>query len=287
MGFFSNNNIMSYRGKEMERLERNLQKLAKGEMDIDCEVALGDDSVRTEREAFIKLNQYILKIKGTINDLAADVKGVSDNINDGNISYKMDASKYSGIYSNVGKDINAAFEAVEEPLTDINNVLGKMAFNDFTLSMGTNYKGSFAKTAGEINDVLKRLLAVQNVAVKISQGDISELENYRKVGKRSENDHLVPALTKMMESIESLINETTALEKAAIEGNLGARGQADKFKGEYVGIINGINKTLDSVVNPMREVKEAMSQIGVGNLKVSLKGSYSGEYEELINSVNT
>lgn len=287
MGLFNKNSIISYQRREIERLEKNLRKMSKGDFDIDSNVTPGDDSVKKERDRFVELNRHILKIKSAICDLTDDVEDMSGKLIDGNLSYKMDPEKYSGLYSNIGRNINTAFAAIEEPINDAKNVLKKTALNDYTLSMNQDYKGDFSILANAINDVQKRLLTLQGVALKISNGDISELDNFRKLGKRSDNDHIVPAFTKMMEAIQALIDETTILENAAIQGNLSVRGQADKFKGEYVAIINGINKTLDSVVNPMREVKEAMTQIGSGNLKVSLKGSYNGEYAELINSVNT
>lgn len=286
MGLFNKSKIIDYQRKEIKRLEKNLQKLSKGDLGIDLEVSEAENSIRGEKDQFVRLNQYILNIKSTINDLTTDIGDMYSNIKDGNLSYQIDLSKYSGLYSKIGKDINASFTAVKEPFVDANNVLEKMALNDFTVSMDTNYKGSFAAMSSDINDVQKRLLAAQNTAVKISQGDISDLENYRKIGKRSENDQLVPAFTKMMEAIQALIDETAVLENAAIQGDLSIRGQVDKFKGEYAGIISGINRTLDSVIKPMREVKEAMAQMGIGNLKVSMNNNYNGEYAVLINSVN-
>lgn len=288
MGFFNNyDRIISYQSKEIERLERNLQKLSRGDFDIDSEVTPGDDSVKAERDHFTRLNQYILMIKSTMNDLMADVEDVSGKIVDGDLSCKMNLSKYTGIYSKIGKNINDAFAAVEEPINDINNVLEKMAVNDFTVAMNSNYKGRFAETSIAINEVQKRLLAAQNTAVKISQGDISDLENYRKIGKRSENDHLVPAFTKMMEAIQALINETAKFAKAAEEGNLSARGDTGKFRGEYANIIGELNRTLEAVAKPMMEVTEVMAQMGIGNLGVAVKGDYKGDYVKLTNGVNS
>lgn len=286
MGLFSKGKIISYQRKEIERFEKNLKKILNGDFDIDSEVSEGDNCVKGEREHFVKLNQYLLKIKGTMNDLATDVGYMSSSMKEGNLDCHMDTSKYSGLYSQMGKDINASFATIVKPINEAGNILEKMALNDFTLHMDTNYKGHFSVISNAINDVQKRLLVAQNVAVKISNGDISELENFQKIGKRSENDHLVPAFISMMETIEALINETTTLADAAVDGDLSVRGQAGKFKGEYIGIINGINKTLDAVVKPMREVTEVMGKMGNGNLNVSVKGNYKGEYSTLVNAVN-
>ena len=133
----------------------------------------------------------------------------------------------------------------------------------------------------------KRLLRLQGVAVKISNGDISELDNFRKLGKRSENDQIAPAFTNMMEAIQKLIDETVVFSEAAENGNLNARGDVERFKGEYGNIIMGFNSTLDAVAKPMKEVIEVMSQIAEGNLSVAIKGNYQGDYAILANTVNS
>jgi len=287
MAFFEKSKIIDYQRKELEKLEKNLQKLSKGDFDIDSEVIAGDDCVKGERERFIRLNQYISKIKSTINNLSEDVSNMQSNMKDGNLDYQMDLSKYSGLYSGIGKDINAAFAVIRGHISDTLDVLGKMAINDYTITMDTNCKGDFYKLASTINEVQTRLLAVQNVCVKISQGDISELEKYRKIGKRSENDHLVPSLIHMMEAIQDLIDIAEKFAVAAEEGNLSARGDVGKFKGEYANVVKGLNNTLDAVTKPIMEVAEVMSQVGIGNLGVKVKGDYKGDYEKLTNGVNS
>ncbi|MDD4347243.1 MAG: methyl-accepting chemotaxis protein [Desulfitobacteriaceae bacterium] len=287
MELFRKSRIINYQKKEIERLERNLKKLANGESDIDLEVSEGDNCVGAERDQFIKMNQYLSKIKESFSSLVKDTENLSSNIKDGNLNYRMDTTRYNGLYSRIGKDINASFETISEPLNKTIHILETMALNDYTLSMDTNYKGDFATMANAINLVKERLLAVENVAVKISQGDISELENYRNIGKRSDNDRLVPALTNMMEAVQALIDATATFVGDAENGNLDARGDAGKFKGEYGNIIRGFNGTLDAVVKPIKEVIEVMSQISVGNLGVTVKGNYKGEFATLANVVNS
>lgn len=286
MGLFKKSRIINYQKEEIGRLERNLKKLSNGEADIDLEVSKGDDRVSAERDQFIKMNQYMSKIKESFNNLGKDTEDLSNNIKEGNLSFRTDTTRYNGLYSKIGKDINVSMETISEPLNKTIHIIETMALNDYTLSMDTNYKGDFAAMSNAINVVQERLLAVQNVATKISQGDISELEKYRKIGKRSDNDHLVPALTNMMEAIQALINETVTLSEAAEDGDLDARGEAGKFKGEFGNVITGINGILDAVVKPMKEVTEVMSQMGIGNLGVTVKGKYKGGYAILTNAVN-
>ena len=222
-----------------------------------------------------------------IRNLTKEVDRITKECINGNIkSAKGYADAFEGGYREIVNGINNMLDAVIEPCSGAIRILKVMALNDFTMSMTDKYKGEFSILANAINDVQKRLLAAQNVAVKMSEGDFSELENLRKIGKRSENDRLVPAFIKMMETIKDLTEEIKVLAHAAAEGNLHARGDAGKFKGEYTSIITGINEVINAAATPLQEVKDVMVQMSQGNLHASVKGSYKGDYLILANSVN-
>ncbi|MDP4094260.1 MAG: methyl-accepting chemotaxis protein [Bacillota bacterium] len=423
MQLFKKSKIINYQNEGIDRLERNLRKLMNGDTNIDLVVPDGGNYVRTERDQFIKLNQYMSKIKESDNKLAKDMEDLSNKIKDGKLESRIDTSEYNGLYAKIGNYINASIEAISGPMNVAGNILGEMANNDFTKemegnykgqllefssnintvrtrllsvedafirvsngdisrleelsevgrrsendklvpamvdmmqtiqnvinevkmiaaeningnivntrghaegfkggykeivvginnileavvkpfseateilkktalndytqSMNTDYKGDFSILANAINDVQKRLLKLQDTAEKISNGDISELENFRQIGKRSENDHIVPAFTSMMESIQALIDITTKFSAAAEDGNLSARADVEKFKGEYGNIVKELNNTLDAVAKPMKEVTEVMSHIGIGDLSLTVKGDYKGDYAILTNAVSS
>ena len=222
-----------------------------------------------------------------IRGLIDEVGKITRECMNGNIkNARGNADAFRGGYKEILEGINNVLDAVTEPCSEAIRILKVMALNDFTMKMSDKYKGDFAALANSINDVQKRLLTVQNVAVKVSQGDISELENLRKVGRRSENDRLAPAFTTMMETIHDLIEEIKMLSHAGAEGNLHVRGDAGKFKGEYANIINGINDIINSAATPLQEIRDVMAKISRGNLNVSVKGNYKGDYLMLADSVN-
>jgi len=261
--------------------------------DVFIRVSNGDTS---QLEGFIKLGKRCendnmipsaINMMQAIRGLINEVENITKECMNGNIqNARGNTDIFKGGYKEIINGINSILDVVMDPIGEAFQVLKVMALNDFTISMSNKYKGDFSTLANSINDVQKRLLAAQNVAVKISQGDISELENFRKIGRRSENDHLVPAFINMMEMIQTLIDETKALAHAAAEGDLHTRGNAGKFKGEYVNIISGINDIINSAATPLQEVKEVMVQMSQGHLNASVKGSYKGDYLILTNSVN-
>lgn len=425
MRMFGNKKLIEYQRKEIERLGRNLKKIANGDFDIDLEITGAGTKFVNENEHYdsLNINCDLLKITDTIKDMTNDTEKLAVNIKQGNTNYRIDTSKYNGQLYEIGNNINHSLDKMTDPLQDALNVLehtekndltismdgsyvgdfltfanrvnsvisriksiqdcfmrvsngdtsllegylkiGKrsendklipagiemmqnirniitdvqeitgeclkgniknargdadkysggykdivtginemmafvskpideavnilsvMANNDFTKIMDTNYQGELLVMANAINDVQKRLISAQNVAMKISEGDISELDNFLKIGSRCENDKLVPSFIKMMDAIQSLMNETDMLSKAAINGNLNVRGNTDKFQGGYANIIKGINDTLDGMVEPTKESIQVMTDMSNGQLNLFMSQNYKGDFAVMSGAVNT
>lgn len=291
MGLFRKDNrkdqIISYQNGEIRRLENNLKRLANGEFDFDLSATEGAERFGSEKEQFTEINQYLSKIKESFGNLDKDIGNLSGNVRDGNFDYRIQTAKYKGLYSNIAGDINTLTEMMEQPLNEAGTVLEKMVLDDYTLKMKSDYKGRTLEFANSINSLNSRLLEIQEIFQEVSEGNTSRLTGLQKIGKRSENDKILPSTINMMQVIQSLIKETEVLSEAAENGDLDARGDAKKFKGEYGNIIKGINGTLDAVIKPMKEVTEVMSEVGTGNLDVTVKGNYKGSYAKLTNSVNS
>lgn len=261
--------------------------------DVFIRVSNGDTSKLEEFEAAGKLSENdnlipsAISMMRAIRGLVEEVEQITKECMAGNIrNARGNADAFKGGYKEILDGINGVLDVVTEPVTEAIKILEVMAVNDYTMTMSSKYKGDFAVLANSINEVRERLLHLQNTAIKIAQGDTSELENYRSIGKRSENDHLIPSFINMMETIKGLIDETNMLANEAAEGNLNVRGNAEKFKGDYVNVINGINSVIDAAATPMQEVKDVMVQISQGKLDVAVKGNYKGDFAVLTESVN-
>lgn len=261
--------------------------------DVMVRVSKGDMSRLSEYKSIGMLSEKdsltpaVITMMETIDNLAAEVKHLVDESVSGNVfNTRGDADKFEGGYREVVSGFNDALDAMTKPLIEIRGILEAMSVNDFTKEISDEYKGDYLSMAKSMKMVEDNLESMQNVAVKISQGDISELETFRKIGKRSENDMLTPAFTDMMESIKKLITEVTEIAESAADGQLDVRGNPDDFKGEYVGIMESINSLLDAVSKPISEVARVMTEISNSNFDTSISGNYNGEFENLVSAVN-
>lgn len=302
----------------VKKLVTAANKIAEGDIDIEIKAAKSMDEIGILNNAF---NDIVLSTKEkadaaqriALGDLNVDIKEKSErdilsksmavvveilrNLNseatmltkaalEGKLDVRGNDKKFEGGYKDIVKGVNDILDAVIAPLREAERVLGRMAVNDYTLEMSDNYKGMLKEFAKSINDVNARLLNVQDVFVKCADGDTSLLEEYKKVGKRSENDKLVPAAISMMGSIQDLIDEANMLANAAVNGDLNVRGDAGKFNGGYKEIIQGMNNTFDAVVEPMQEASLVMQEMAQRNLTLIMNGNYNGKFAEFKEGLN-
>jgi methyl-accepting chemotaxis protein len=83
-----------------------------------------------------------------------------------------------------------------------------------------------------------------------------------------------------------LTSETAALVKAGVDGHLHTRADASIHAGEYKGVIEGINRTLDAVVEPVKEASGVLAKIAAGDLTARVLGDYRGDHARLKEDVN-
>ena len=226
------------------------------------------------------VNATLDAVIGPLNDAAFYM----EQIGKGEIPEKITAD-YNGDFDNLKKSINGCIDGLDG-LQEGKEVLGRMSLNDYTRKVEGRYQGIYREIGESVNAVSGRVNHVIEVLGRLALGDLVDLEELRKVGKRSEGDHLVPTMTLMVETIEALVAETKFLSENAVNGNLSARGNSEKFSGEYGEVVKGINDTLDALLGPVGEARAVLEEMARGNLKTKMEGDYKGDHAELKNALN-
>ena len=208
-----------------------------------------------------------------------------DKISKGDIPPKI-TDNYNGDFNTIKGNLNACIDGLGG-LLETNTVLKRMAINDYTKTVEGTYLGVYAEVARAVNDVHGHILHLTSTVKKVGRGDLEDLSEYKKAGRRSENDELVPSLIAMMENLQSLVSDAEMLTKAAVEGRLSTRADVSKHQGEYRKIVEGVNHTLDAVVGPLKDVGATLDQLAGGDLTAQLTGEYAGDFKKLSDAVNT
>lgn len=205
-------------------------------------------------------------------------------IGNGQIPEKI-TDEYRGDFNNIKNSINACIDGLDG-LVKGKEILRQMSLNDYSSKMEGAYLGIYKDISDSINMVIDRIQNLFNILDEISVGDLGELEELKRIGKRSENDTLVPTLIGMMENIKALVDETSMLSQAAVEGQLSIRGDVDQFEGEFAKVVVGINHTLDVVIAPISEAAAVLEAMEKGNLGVLVTGDYKGDHALIKNALN-
>ncbi len=192
---------------------------------------------------------------------------------------------YGGNFNEIKNNINSCIDGLQG-LAECDNILNRMAVNDNTKGVEGKYVGIYANMAEATNLVRARVLNVTNQLNNISVGDSSQLESLKKIGKRSEQDQLLPAIIRAMENVKLLIEDTEMLAKAGVEGKLDIRADASRHPGEFKKVVEGINDTLDAVIGPLNVAAEYVERISRGDVPQKITDNYNGDFNEIKNNLN-
>ena len=205
-------------------------------------------------------------------------------ISQGEIPPKI-TDDYQGDFNTIKSNLNDCIDGLGG-LVECNAVLNRMAANDHTRKVEGEYVGLFASVSEATNQVRERLLKITEMFTHLSRGDTSDLDVYESMGKRSDEDVIIPAIVGCMQNINRLIEDMTELSTAAVNGDLAKRADVSKHQGGYREIAEGVNDTLDAVVEPLQVAASYVDQISKGGMPAKITAEYKGDFNAIKNNLN-
>ena len=278
--------ITDYQKEAVRVIAGSLMQLAKGDLNLNLTLADGDQFTEDVRANFLEIAESINQVRQAVGALITDANMLSKAGVEGQLAVRADVTKHQGDYRTIIEGVNETLDAVIGPLNVAGQVLEKLSVNDYTVGMATSYQGDFGVFAHSINDLRERLLVFQNVVVHVADGDMTDLDNLKRVGKRSEQDQMVPAFILMMETLQHVIGEAAVIIDAAAQGQLSVRGEAAQFHGSYREIVEGLNHIMDTVVAPITEASAVLERLAQNDLTVRMTGNYAGDFALIKENLN-
>ncbi len=160
-------------------------------------VTQGDLAHTAEVTSGDELGQMLEAMNGMVENLKGAAH-VAERVSEGDLS--VQAKALSGT-DTLGQALVRMVQNLGG-LVEVNKVLHQMSVNDYTTEVKGSYPGIFGEVADSTNLSQERLRHAVAVSRKMAAGDYNaELAELKKLGKRSENDTLVPAYIQVMESI--------------------------------------------------------------------------------------
>jgi methyl-accepting chemotaxis protein len=104
-------------------------------------------------------------------------------------------------------------------------------------------------------------------------------------GGQDEAAAVFGAVTTVKNAVGTMIADANALSAAALQGKLATRADATKHQGEFRAIIEGLNATMNAVVEPINDVKRVMAAVERGDLSQRINADHQGDFGELLANV--
>ena len=177
--------------------------------------------------------------------------------------------------------VMVVLKVVKTSLKNLTEASEKLAVGDVDQTVEIWSNDEIGRLAHSFNLMIENIREQALVAGKIADGDLGI-----KIKAKSEKDILAKSMIQMVVTLQNLVTETEMLTTAAIEGKLDTRGAANTFQGGYKQIVEGINLTLDAVIEPVKEASAVLQEMAKGNLKVRVNGNYQGNHAEIKNRLN-
>ncbi|HNY32854.1 MAG TPA: methyl-accepting chemotaxis protein, partial [Fibrobacteria bacterium] len=300
------------------------EKVAKGETDMDIRVDSTDETgalMQAMKTMVDTLNDLIAQMrhmstehdKGEI-DVQVDAsrfhgafqlmgKGVNDMVNGhiavkkkalacvlsfGNGDFEAPLEKFPGkkVFINetveqVRKNLKALI--ADATMLSVAAVEGKLA----TRADASRHQGDFRKIVQGVNDTLDAVIGPLNVTARyvddIAKGVIPPtiVDNYN-----GDFNIIKANLNAMVKMMSDLLSETNTLVKAAVGGVLSTRANERLFVGGWNELVSGVNKTLDSVLEPINEAAGVLEKVAARDLTARVQGNYQGDHAKIKDSLN-
>ena len=229
------------------------------------------------------VNETLDAVIGPLNVAA----GYVDRISKGDIPERITDS-YNGDFNAIKTNLNTCVDAVNALVADasmlsVAAVEGRLA----TRADASKHGGDFRKIVEGVNETLDAVIGPLNVAAgyvdRISKGDIPEkiTDSYNGDFNAIKNN-----LNVCVEAVNALTADANMLVQAAVDGKLDTRADASKHGGDFGKIVQGVNKTLDAVLDPISEAAAVMAKVAARDLSVRVKGDYKGDLANFKESIN-
>ncbi|MDM7994895.1 MAG: methyl-accepting chemotaxis protein [Acidobacteriota bacterium] len=171
---------------------------------------------------------------------------------------------------------------VGKPLRKITEVCDQLAIGDLDQEVTVRAtKDEIGVLAESMKQIIRSQKDLAEVAMHVANGDLDS-----RIIERSEKDVLSKSMQQVLQSLTGLVDETVALTRSAADGDLQRRGEADKFRGGYRAIVEGINSTLNAVITPINEALAILEKVAERDMTARVTGNYRGDFARIKEVLN-
>jgi len=178
-----------------------------------------------------------------------------DRIGKGDIPERI-TDDYNGDFNEIKNNLNLCIDSVNGLIAEAGMLTNAAKEGQLDVRGDVSkFSGDYAGIVAGVNDTLDAVIGPLNVAAeyidRIGKGDIPERITDDYYGDFNE---IKNNLNLCIDSINGLVGEIHKMTEVTIKGRLDIHGNTDQFSGEYQGIIQGINQTVETLVSHIDKI---------------------------------
>ena len=258
------------------------QSAQKGELSVRSDPSLHEGDYRVIISEF---NSTLDSVIGPLNVAAEYV----DRISKGDIPPVI-TEEYPGDFNELKNNLNTCILAINLLIEDVNHLTDATVRGELsTRADPSRHSGDFRKIVEGVNDTLDSVVGPLNVAAeyvdRIAKGDIPDEITDPYYGDFNE---LKNNLNTCIRSVNLLIEDSGTLTEAAVNGALSTRADPSRHTGDFRKIVEGVNATLDAVIEPVHEAMRVSQIFASGNFSARIDESLrvQGDFIEFKDALN-
>ena len=229
---------------------------------------------------------------GSLDPTYRDIARVEAALAGGDLSARLAVPFGNRRAATLAEAVNQLLDSATAPARDLGAAVQAMASEhargeiDATIP-ADRFKGELHQVAGAINAMVGEHIAVKKKAMAcvqaIGEGDFNApLEHLP--GKNAFINDNIEGLRRNLRAITGEIGQ---LIKASTMGELTRRGEAQRFSGDFAGLIQGINSMLDAILLPIAEGNRVLANVSGGDLREKVDIACEGDHQRMKNAINT
>ncbi|GFO60864.1 hypothetical protein GMST_31890 [Geomonas silvestris] len=195
---------------------------------------------------------------------------------------------YKGQYNIIKINLNNMVKMMNDLLAETDKII--VAAADGQLDQRANaalFVGGWNKLVAGVNDtvsnIVNPLMVTADYVDQVAKGIIppaivTEYKGQYNVIKINLNN--------MVMMMNNLLSQTDILIRAAADGQLDQRADAELFVGGWNKLVAGVNDTVSNIVNPLMVTADYVDRISKGDIPPAITAEYRGQYNIIKTNLN-
>lgn len=231
----------------------------------------------------VYINIAIEDLRKSLRGINGEVENMIKNTVAGNLSARIDETKYSGDWVNIMSGLNEVISSVASPIHETLSVLQDLAKGNFESSMKENYKGDFNLIKTSVNETVKNISSyikeISSVLKEIANDNLDQTITREYVGEFS---NIKEALNNILDKLNIVISDVfIASDQVAAGAKMISDSSMTLAQGAttQASSIEELNSTVTSI--HQNTTQNADSSKEAENLSIASKGNAAKGNEDM------